>query len=347
MASFDIDIPKNKTKTIDIDYPSISVSAINKLNANITASVNYNSANVTYADETQKPIKYKAKTTNNITIYGKTLHNIPGLNHSGELIIKNIGSSESDILYIVFLLEYEYITVELNDIDRIISSSTNASNELNLKAILKEQTTGKGDFIFYETTLNDKTTPCKVAVFTQLLSISYNNQIPSDTSTGTPFVINTNTYDVIPMLEVDEGEWMECAYSTDHPENITTYNVSMKDEILGEKNVLDIFKTISLFIVFLLVCVVGYIFVPVLYATLVNIILKYAQTSDKKNYVRKINVGLSAIFIITFSILLYIGFSNSDNNFKLYGIIIGIIFTISYIIIQTKIITNDNFLQLD
>jgi len=333
--TFDIDKPKNKTKTIAIDYPSSSVSAIQNLKANISANINNSSKslNITYTNENNIKSTY---TANDLTIYGNPLHNIPGLNHSGELIIKNIGSSSSDIMYLVFLLEYQYINFEQNDIDKIILSTTNSSSELNLNAILKDQTNGKSDFIFYETTLNDKTNPCKVAIFTTSLSILYNSKLPSDTSTSLPFIIKSTSYDIISSLEVDEGEWMECAYSTDHPENITTYNVSMKDEILGEKNTLDSFKMVILFIVFLLVCGVSYVFVPILYSNLLYILFKKFNISENKDNVFYIDIGLSAILILIFVILLSVGFDKKDDKIKLSGIIIGMLFTISSIIIQSK-----------
>jgi hypothetical protein len=264
---------------------------------------------------------------------GSNLHNVPGVNFDAELVIQHT-SSAGGYFYMCYLLASSPMATA-SDIDGLFTQ-TNTNITLNTDIV---SGTGTDEFIIY-TNQVDKISP--VAVYTSPIQISsnvsiYQNNLGSIISIPQPVdsqVISNNS----------ASEWMECDNVPIGSDTVATYNLPIQSGLVKDINTLDSFRTIIMFIIFFLACVFSYFLVPSAYLGLINLFIGngYLDPDTKKSRVATIDWSISAIMIGGLSIPLILSgvFGNPDTmntgDVLLSGIIIGIIYIIGFIIIQSK-----------
>jgi len=264
---------------------------------------------------------------------GNNLHNIQGVKFDAELIIQHRSSSGGNF-YMCFLLASSPLA-NATDIDNLFTS-TNTNITLNNDIV---SSTGNNEYMIY-TNQVDRISP--VAVYTSPIQIStnvssYQNNLGSIVSIPQP--ANTQTVE-----NGSASEWMECDNVPIGSDTVATYNLPIQSGLVKDMNTLDSFRTIVMFIVFFLACVFSYFLVPAAYLGLINQFIgrSYLDPETKKNRVTIIDWSISGIMIFGLSIPLILagvfGDPNSTNtgDVLLSGIIIGIIYIIGFIIIQSK-----------
>jgi hypothetical protein len=231
-----------------------------------------------------------------------------------------------------------------NDIDKLITSGVSTSPTVLLNQVIKPET-GSNQHIIY--TSSDKNgNQVTVVVYTSPISI---NTTPF-TATTSDWIKNTNPekYSMVDSAESSGGEWMECDYAPmDSDDVITTYNIPIQSSLIKDAKVLDSFRTLIMFMVFLLLCVFSYLIIPSVYLAVISKLLgnKFMSGGEKKTMILYIDIAISAVFGITGLVLLCVGaFSDPDvvphtGDILLSGFVISIVFIISYIVVQSKKMT--------
>jgi hypothetical protein len=136
---------------------------------------------------------------------------------------------------------------------------------------------------------------------------------------------------------------MECDNVPIDGPDIATYNLPIQSGIVKDMNTLDSFRTIVMFIVFFIGCIFAYFLIPAAYLGLINIWIGrgYLDPSAKKQVVGTIDWTISGILVsISVSLMMAGIFGNPDavntSDSLLSGFIIGIIYILGFIIIQSK-----------
>jgi hypothetical protein len=137
---------------------------------------------------------------------------------------------------------------------------------------------------------------------------------------------------------------MECDYVPIGSDTVTTYNLPIQSSALKDMGSIDTFRTIIMFIVFLFICAFSYLIIPTVYLIVMQRILgnQFLDQASKKKKIFYIDVIISFAFCATALILICVGAfadpspSVNSGDLILSGLIISILYIISYIVIQSK-----------
>jgi hypothetical protein len=345
---FDVKQTSDVTQSILFDYPNMTVSSISNnggsfFSGNLTGGGS--NPNITYT-KSNFTTKYSV---NQIRIYGVIFPNLVStIPHNGTLIISNTPvkkDQQQPTVYMCFLLGATN-SILPTDVDNLITSTPNATPSIFLNNIIKP-TTGSNKYVIFSG--KDKNSnPTTVVIYTSPVMINLSN-IPY-TSTTSDWIVDVNpqVYSMVDSAESAGGEWMECDYAPmDSDEAITTYNIPIQSSLIKDSNVLDSFRTLIMFMVFLLLCIFAYLIIPSIYLAVITKLLGSGLISgaEKKTLILYIDIAISAAFGITGLVLLCVGaFSDPDvvpntSDILLSGFIISIVFIISYVVVQSKKLT--------
>jgi hypothetical protein len=344
---FDIEQTPDLRKSVTFDFPQMSVNDIQLNDGKYlegSVSGGGSSANVVYSNN-NIVLNFE---TESIRIYGILFPGLSKIEHKGTLVIKNIPMTNSPPdVYMCFLLNTKPNIP--NDIDNIITStSTESSKNLFLNNIIKPDT-GTNKYIVYEgkDKSNNETT---VIIYTSPIFV--NTMSFTSTSSDWIKVVGPLSYSIVESAEYAGGEWMECDYAPMHSDEvITTYNIPIQSSILQDSSKMESFRTIIMFMVFLMLCIFSYLIIPSLYLAVVLKLVNFGSSGKTlygeplKKKILYIDIGISAVLGITGLVLLCVGaFSNPDKlkttgEILLAGFAISIIYIISYVVVQSKKMT--------
>jgi len=345
---FDIKQTPDVKQSVTFDFPQMSVNNIQLndgeyLEGNVSGGGS--NANVVYSNN-NNILNFK---TQSFRIYNILFPSLSSsIEHTGTLVIKNIPMTNSPPnVYMCFLLNTK-VGVP-NDIDNIITStSTESSKNLFLNNIIKPNT-GTNKYIVYEgKDINNNATT--VVIYTSPISV---NLMPfTSTESNWIKVVEPQNYAIVESAESAGGEWMECDYAPmDSDEVVTTYNIPIQSTLIKDANTLDSFRTIIMFMVFLMLCIFSYLIIPSVYLAVILKLMTSLSSGrtlygdERKKMILYIDIGISAVFGITGLILLCVGaFANPDEvkntgEILLAGFAISIIYIISYVVVQSKKMT--------
>lgn len=343
--SFDLTQTPDTKKSVLFDYPQTTVHNIN-LNDSEYLQCDFStggaSSNIVYT-ESNVTSNFKS---NQLRIYGVLFPKlVKTIEHTGTLVIKNTPTTNNPPnVYMCFLLRTNPIAVPTG-IDNLMSPLANPNPSLYLNNLIKPET-GTNQYIVYtgkdknrnETTMIIYTSPISVAA-----------QPFKSTASDWIGLVEPVSYSIV--SKNSDGEWMECDYAPmDSDEVVTTYNIPIQSSVLKDSKTFDSFRTLIMFMVFLMLCIFSYLIIPSVYLAVIAKLLTAVggnsiSSGEKKTWILYIDIAISAVFGITGLILLCVGaFANPDEvkntgDILLSGFIISIIFVISYIVIQSKKMT--------
>jgi hypothetical protein len=340
-----------KSQTIHINYPKLTVSGINTNNGDFISGTYFNNSSTPNITYTMKSIKntYKAK---ELRIYGKLFPGI-SVSYNATLVIKNSKGTNSEDVYMCFLLNTNRIS-QPTEIDKILTAAQ-SSVEVNLNSTLNRGA-GTDQYILYES--KNFMGPCKVMIYTSPIRIvtptdsfisttDWFQDISSD-KTATNAVVNSEN--------AADQPWMVCEnVDIDSDEMITSYNLPINSPILKEYGTADSFKTAIMFIVFFFVCMFSYLIVPPVYLMIIKKLVDRSKPMGmgEKDFIFYIDfilcflLGGVAIILIGVGALSEPGSVQNQGDVLLSGFVIFIIFIISYIIIQSKKLTGSFIPRVD
>jgi len=341
-----------KGETIQVNYPKLSVSGINSNNGDFISGTYFNNSstqNITYTKQSIKNT-YKAK---ELRIYGRLFPGI-SINHNATLVIKNSKDTNSEDVYMCFLLNTNRIS-QPTEIDKILTATQSSVDGVDISSALNRGA-GTDRYIVYES--KNSAGSCKVMIYTSPVRIV----TPTDSFVSTTdWFQDISTDDTITNIMVDsenaaDQPWMVCEnVEIDSDETITSYNLPINSPILKEYGTVDSFKTAVMFIVFFFVCVFSYLIIPPVYLMIIKKIMDRNKPTGmgEKDFIFYIDFLLSFILGGTGLILIGIGALSKPGEVKdqgdvlLAGFIISLIFIISYIVVQSKKMTGPFIPRVD
>lgn len=274
-----------------------------------------------------------------------SVQNIPPSSVNGELIVQNINTNGNQVLYTCYLLCLTSTPIPGGEqIDNILNATAqNNTFTVDLNAAINSKPISNPVYIQYQSTV--LTPGATVILYTQpiwvtsvnLLTLQNNIQVFDMPMPSTP-----SNYAVIP-LNVP-GSWMECDYVPIDGGEVAAYSLPISSDLVKSSSIFSSFQTIILFIVFFFICAMSYFIVPAMYLAVVYHVLgrSYMDQSQKRSRILWLDIGISFVLAGTAFILICVGtfapagsVSNSG-DIILSGFCIGIIYIISYIIIQAK-----------
>jgi hypothetical protein len=242
---------------------------------------------------------------------------IQNVSFDAELVLENISYTNSKKMYIRFPLKYKN-TETINTIDDIIKQTYSSPITFDLNKLLKADQ----KCIFYEdpylTQIVLFTEP--IYINTDVSKINWNNtDIPFQPVSNIYTVLNArkNTKTNTDMVTIKEGfqeglsstdtTVMDCQLVDTADDEIATYTVPIDGNVSHLYTDMFNMKIITDFILFLIIIILTYVFVPFLYSgLLVNNIISN-QNVNKFSYRKLLNYIESSIrcIILVFGILLF------------------------------------------
>jgi hypothetical protein len=346
MSNFDTTKAPDATQQLTHDFPTTIANSIIRDTANSSISAVImpgKKPNVVYINQTITT-NFKA---NQLWIVSESagtknkLHSIPGITFNGEMIIKLVPDnniSGINVLYFCFLLASSSQNKDSPIDDLIKNANTTNTVNLNINSAMEDLGTA-GNYFVYQSSSADK---AMVVVFTNPIGIKTN--ILSLQNNLNLFPMASASYSLLKGQLSQEGDWMECDYVPIGTDTINTYNLPIQSTAIKDMGSIDTFRTIIMFVVFLFICAFSYLIIPTVYLIVLQRILgnQYLDQASKKKKIFYIDIIVSFAFCATALILICVGAfadptpSVNSGDLILSGLVISILYIISYIVIQSK-----------
>lgn len=298
------------------------------------------SSNVTYTDSNNVTTEYKA---NKLWIIGGApgsndkLHNVQGC-PTGELIIQNFDTNGDKVLYMCYLLNLVGDVIPGGQVDSIFQAVQDNATTLtvNLNSDIYAKSAPQAKYIQYTSAITNPGS--MVVIYTNPISISM-TQIMTLQNNIASFDMYNKIYSIIG--QGTPGQWMECDYVPIDSEEVSSFNLPLASGILETQAQQSSFKTIMMFIVFALLVAMAYAIIPSAYLFIIHLVFgkTFLTEEEKTDRVYYVDLALTILFGAIPVILVLIGaFGDLSNSGQilLVGITMGILYTIGYIIIQSK-----------
>jgi len=348
----------DSTQTVDVNYLPMGLTGVllDSQNSFITAICGKSSTpNVTYSNSAGQQ-QYKAShlwIVGNSTGTNYPLHTVQGVaptSVNGELIIKNVNSNGDKLLYTCYLLCVTSTGIPgAEQVDNILNvTAQNNTLTVDLNAAINSKPVTKPVYIQYASS-----TGATVLVYSQPIWITSVNVFALQNNLGLfdmPMPSPASNYSII-ALNVP-GSWMECDYVPIDGGEVAAYNLPVSSDLVKSNSTVHSLQTIIWFIVFFFLCMLSYFMVPAIYLGIVYRLLKMggneAISEDaKRKRIWWIDVTISGILGGIAFILICVGAFAPANkvtnsgDILLSGFCIGIIYIVSYIIVQSKKTSGD------
>jgi hypothetical protein len=339
---FDLTKTPEQNQTIDIYYPKLNVINISNNNGDFISGTYFNNSSTPNVTHTINSIKntYKAK---EIRVYGPLFPGI-SVNYNATLVIKNSKDTNSQDLYMCFLLNTNRVS-QPTEIDKLLTA-TQPTVEIDIDAAI-DRNTGTDQYIAYDT--KNYMGECRVMIYTSPIRIVTPTDSFISTTDWFPDISTDKaaTNMVLNSVNASDQPWMVCENVDIGAEEVTTYNLNIDSSILKQSATMDSFKTIMMFIVFLFICAFSYMIIPSVYLMMIKRIMERSKPAgmDVKQFVFLVDIFISILLGLTGFILICFGaFSKpgeveNQGDVLLAGFVISIIYIISYIVIQSKKMT--------
>ena len=362
-AQYDLSVIKNTyNKSIDIYSSDITTDTTNnskycKITYNNGSVINFSYSKITPSDFTVK----------NIYLYGLLHNNITGLTSTNNNIIGELVIEHTNIfnkVYTCYLLQQNpnpvnkissvFNTSPPKNIDDIINfvvdSKETKLTGLKLDDILNAY--NKSPYFYYKDTTNENN---DIFVFTKPIVINTADNINFVSSlsryTGL-FSINAplqqtlikekftdnskEGFGLIEGLQNNTDIYIDCQPTGASLTDITTYNLPINSNIIGEKQQMDFITTAINFILFTIIVLIVYFFVPSFYKKVVIDTVNKMNGVDTLTRIRSIDIWICLFIFILCYVLFSDGFNNNNGNSLIYGLFIVIVFAVSVSLIQSN-----------
>jgi hypothetical protein len=156
---FDLTKTPEQNQTIDVYYPKLNVINISNNNGDFISGTYFNNSSTPNVTHTINSIKnaYKAK---EIRVYGPLFPGI-SVNYNATLVIKNSKDTNSQDLYMCFLLNTNRVS-QPTEIDKLLTA-TQPTVEIDIDAAI-DRNTGTDQYIAYDT--KNYMGACRVMIYT-------------------------------------------------------------------------------------------------------------------------------------------------------------------------------------
>lgn len=303
-----------------------------------------------------KNVKTMYKTNKLYMIKSQNL--IENLSYSAELIVEHKSMTNDKKLYTCFLLKSNTELEQKTNIDQlIIDSSNNGKNASTSKNLLLQNlivNNKKDKTIFYESNNNS------VIILTNPFEIQ--SDFGSNFISLTPKLFNIDNDDY-KIIVPKEAEGFQNQYQQSGIEGFTKNmycqpvdmtdlsggGVSTEPELsipldgnyIKNASTTTVVKTAINFISFALILGLSYIIIPIVYNDYIIGLIEISNAKLKLNRIRSIDIYTCFVFIFLILGLISRGVNENNTYSVIMGFFVGLLFVVSFIIIQSKKITTD------
>jgi hypothetical protein len=307
----------------------------NGLNANLTFSA-------------LNPSSYIAQ---NVYFFGLLHNNITGqttsgTNYTGEIIIEHKNESNSNVVYTCFFVQPDTTNTANTSIDKLKKIANkddkNTLSGFNLSDIPKQT-----KYFYY----NDTSSPnITVIVFLTPITVSKDTaNWFSNLYSSSPFFTTQAPLVQAPVpvkksaKPTDDNQiYIDCNPSGVSDETITTYNLPINSELMGEKQQMDFMKTSVNFFIFIIATILAYFAIPLLYKRAVIDSITRQDKEGALNGVkpltraRSIDIFITLIVFAGISVCFVFGFLKDNFQYLSGGLFLLVLFGLSIAIIQAN-----------
>jgi hypothetical protein len=145
----------------------------------------------------------------------------------------------------------------------------------------------------------------------------------------------------------DLGEWMECDYADMNSDQIEVYNLPLKnnDMLKGNTTVSSLTTIVMIFVIFISMFI-AYFSIPFIYENVLKLFIITDTTKDASKEdvakIKKFDIIAFIVWIVLIVIFIFTGLKE-NSTLMIFGIYLGILLMICYIIILYKKGTDDDF----
>jgi len=368
--SFNINFNRSKNKVIRYNFPSTPIyknDITNTINSPYIVSFIPTSkdANIIYTPQSNSINYY----TQSVYFYPLLHNNIIGVDYNsdiiGEFIIKASTQTSPDPIFMCFLLKKKS-TSDVNDIDKFFVLK-NSDTEYTSNIILNNSIPKQDHCITFNDDNNTVlifTTPITVNASTSQILAGNAYTTYSKEKSFKLFSLNTPTnYEVINNNNInvesfenrviepfsDDQLYIKCQPTGESQNTIETYNIPINSEMSAQQGEMNYAKTTVNFFIFMLALLFCYTVVPVVYKlTVIDRLNKSYGNSDQPEKVKK-NISIDALISLGFIFLTLncfkIGYSTNNYYVNTIGILIIVLYLLSYSIIQIRKNGKGEFLE--
>jgi len=345
---FNLTKTSDTTKSVVINYLPIGLTSIFRDDQNnyITADCALSStSNVTYTDN-NVTTEYKANklwiiSDGEFTPDKTPMNEISGVIADAQLIIRNINSNGDKILFTCFPLIVKNPGPSRGAIDSIVRSTNENVTQMtvSLNSDIFQNQTPNTKYIEYTSTKGNAATVLLYGNTIEIIS----EEVKSLKNNIDLFNLQPIEYNIIGTPT--PGEWMECDYVPIDSEEVATYNLPVSSQLVQDSAAHNSFKTMIMFIIFILLAIVCFSVIPAAYIFVLGYIFNYSNTktpTDQRNMMTKINQVVVILFGIAIIQCFYIGvFADPAQypnyaEYLLWGIILSVIIGVCYLIMESK-----------
>jgi hypothetical protein len=311
----------------------------NKVNTNLFFS------GVTPPSYTAKNIYFFGLLHNNVT--GKS---DPGTAYTGEIVIEHTNQSNSNTIFTCFFIQPDTTNTADTSIDKI---KRLVNNEAGANVVLTAQTLSdipkQSQYFFYNDTQNPKDivilflTPFTV---NQTTAKWFSNLYTFDSTTFRSPLFTIQSPLNLPRAPAagadnpkndDNQIYIDCNPSGESDETITTYNLPINSELMGQKQQMDFMKTSVNFFIFIIATILAYFAIPALYKKIViDKTIANVPEPDLKKRIRSIDLFISLLVAVGISMCFYFGFTKDDFSFLSGGLFLLVMFGLSFALIYAN-----------
>ena len=347
-AGFNLNKTSDTTKSVVINYLPIGLSSIfrDEQNKYITANCALSStSNVTYT-ESNVSTEYKANklwivSDGEFSSNKTPMNEINGITQNAQLIIRNMNSNGDKVLFTCFPLVVKDPGPPNGSIDSIVRATLNNLTQLTVNLnndIFRDQKPGT-KYVEYKST---KGNGAIVLVYGDAIEI-ISESVKTLENNVNLFNLQPKEYNIIGAPV--PGEWMECDYVPIDSEEVATYNLPVSSQLVQESSAHNSFKTMIMFIIFILIAVACFGVIPAAYVFFLGFIFKFTNTVnpiDQRHMMNRINQVITVIFGIAIIQCFYIGVFASPEaypnyaQYLLWGIIFSVLLGVCYLILESK-----------
>jgi hypothetical protein len=294
------------------------------------------------------PPSYTAK---NIYFFGLLHNNVIGQSdqgtaYTGEIVIEYTNNSNSNTIYTCFFIQPDTTNTANTSIDQLQKLVTASANAPAITGISLGDIPKQSQYFYYNDTGNSNNI---VILFLTPITISktaanwFNNvyskcplfttQAPLEQSVPTPSTDGSAT---------DNQIYIDCNPAGVSEDTITTYNLPINSELMGEKQQMDFMKTSVNFFIFIIATILAYFAIPMLYKRIVIDSVTKQDTAGALNgikpltRVRSLDIFISLIVFVGIVVCFVLGFLQDNFQALSGGLFLLVLYGLSIALIQAN-----------
>lgn len=296
------------------------------------------------------PPSYTAK---NIYLFGLLHNNVIGLSdegtaYKGEIVIEYTNNSNNNTIYTCFFVQPDRTNTANTSIDKLLglikstASTTPPLTSFNLADIPKQT-----QYFYY----NDTSNPNNIVILflNPIIISSSNADWFNNLLTACPlFSTQAPLEQAVPTPSKDGGAtddnqiYIDCNPAGVSDETITTYNLPINSELMGEKQQMDFMKTSVNFFIFIIATILAYFAIPLLYKrAVIDSVTKQDKSGTLNGIkpltrVRSLDIFISLIVFAGIVVCFVLGFLQDNFQALSGGLFLLVLYGLSIALIQAN-----------